>query len=244
MEQLISSLKSLTEYKLLLQDVQNGRPAAVTGISQICRSHMIAGLYAHTDSPVVVVCQDDMSAKKMQEELQAFLGIDCPAMPGRELTLFDSAVVSRAWEQKRLRQLYDLMQGNTRLQILTWEALSQRTIPPQVLKSASFSIETGKEYSIDDLSQRLIASGYSRCSMVEGPGQFAVRGGILDIYLSPTDPYEQNSSVMSLTPWAILIQRPSEEQKMYSPLSFFPLVKRSPVFTPVEWMDFAVTCRK
>ncbi len=187
MEQLISSLKSLTEYKLLLQDVQNGRPAAVTGISQICRSHMIAGLYAHTDAPVVVVCQDDMSAKKMQEELQAFLGIDCPAMPGRELTLFDSAVVSRAWEQKRLRQLYDLMQGNTRLQILTWEALSQRTIPPQVLKKASFTIETGKEYSIDDLSQRLIASGYSRCSMVEGPGQFAVRGGILDIYSPASD---------------------------------------------------------
>ena len=56
-----------------------------------------------------------------------------------------------------------------------------------VLKEAAFSLEVGKEYQLDDLLNRLTASGYSRCGMVEGPGQFSVRGGILDIYSPAAD---------------------------------------------------------
>ena len=66
-----------------------------------------------------------MAARRLQEELKCFLGVTAPILPGRDLTMYDAAVVSRAWEQKRLRQLFDLAQGNTPLQILTWEALSQ-----------------------------------------------------------------------------------------------------------------------
>ena len=44
-----------------------------------------------------------MLDQKLQEELKAFLGESVPVLPGRELTLYDTAVVSRAWEQKRLR---------------------------------------------------------------------------------------------------------------------------------------------
>ena len=73
------------------------------------------------------------------------------------------------------------------LQILTWESLSMRTMPPAVLQEASFSLETGSEYPLEELISRLIHAGYSRTSMVEGPGQFAVRGGILDIYSPAAD---------------------------------------------------------
>ena len=128
-----------------------------------------------------------MAAKRLQSELKAFLGETAPVLPHRELTLYDSAVVSRGWEQKRLRQMYDLLQGNVTLQILSWESLSQRTVPPSVLKGAAFTLEAGNSYQIDTLLNRLTASGYSRCAMVEGPGQFALRGGILDIYSPAAD---------------------------------------------------------
>ena len=187
MEHLLRTLKTIPEYSHLLAALSRGESAAVTGIGQINRSHMIAGLYQETPRPLVVICQDDMAAKRLQEELKAFLGETAPILPNRELTLYDAAVVSRAWEQKRLRQLFDLAQGRTRLQILTWESLSQRTIPRSVLMNAAFRLETGREYPIDALLNRLTASGYSRCGMVEGPGQFAVRGGIVDIFSPAAD---------------------------------------------------------
>ncbi len=187
MEQLIRALKSLTEYTALVDAVQKGQSAAVTGLGQINRSHMIAGLRRDTARPLVVICQDDMAAKRLQGELKSFLGEDAPILPNRELTLYDSAVVSRSWEQKRLRQLHLLSEGKTPLQLLTWEALSQRTMPPEVLKKGAFTLEVGSEYPLDDLLRLLSTAGYSRCAMVEGPGQFAVRGGIVDIFSPAAD---------------------------------------------------------
>ncbi|MBQ3491635.1 MAG: transcription-repair coupling factor, partial [Oscillospiraceae bacterium] len=182
MEKLLDVLKSIPEYTAALEALQQGQNAAITGIGQLNRSHMIAGLYAHTDSPLVVICQDDMAAHRLCEELKAFLGTEFPILPSRELTLYDSSVVSRGWEQKRLRQMYDLLCGKTRLQIMAWDAVSLRTIPPGVLKDATFIIQVGKQYDLDTLITKLSHIGYSRCGMVEGPGQFAVRGGILDLF--------------------------------------------------------------
>ena len=187
MEQLLTALKTIPEYKVLLDAVSRDQSAAVTGIGQINRSHILAGLHRETDRPLVILCQDDMAARRLQEELKAFLGETAPSLPSRELTLYDTAVVSRAWEQKRLRQLYDLSTGVTKLQILTWDALSQRTMPRDTLLSAAFALEVGREYEMDALLEKLTGAGYSRCGMVEGPGQFALRGGILDVFSPAAD---------------------------------------------------------
>ena len=182
MEQLLNLLKTIPEYRTLTDSLAEGKPAAVTGIGQINRSHLIAGLTRDCKTTLVIVCQDDMAARRLQEELKGFLGTAAPILPGRDLTMYDAAVVSRSWEQKRLRQLYDLAAGKTPVQIMSWEAMSQRTMPPATLMQAAFALEVGTEYPVDDLIRRLTAAGYSRCGMVEGPGQFALRGGIIDIY--------------------------------------------------------------
>ena len=187
MEKLLSLLHSIPEFKSLATGIAAGESAAVTGIGQINRSHMIAGLSVTIQRPIVIICQDDIAAKRLQEELKCFLEETAPILPSRELTLYDTAVVSRSWEQKRLRQLYDLAAGTTKLQILTWESLSQRTMPRVVLERAAFRLQAGLEYPLDDLLAKLTAAGYSRCGMVEGPGQFALRGGILDLYSPAAD---------------------------------------------------------
>ena len=187
MEQLLSLLKTIPEYATAVASLKNRESVAITGIGQINRSHMIAGLCRDLQRPIVLLCQDDIAARRLQEELKNFLGDTFPILPGRELTMYDAAVVSRAWEQRRLRQLYDLAMGNTPVQIMTWEAMSQRTMPKDTLLGATFSLEVGAEYPIDTLISRLAAAGYSRCGMVEGSGQFAVRGGIIDIFSPAAD---------------------------------------------------------
>ena len=187
MEKLLDTLKNIPEYATLLEGLQANKAAAVSGIGQINRSHLISGLVQHTDRPIAVVCQDDMAAKRLQEELKAFLGHTFPVLPNRELTLYDSSAVSRGWEQKRLRQLYELACGINRVQIFSWESMSQRTMPPATLLKAAFRLEVGREYRMDLLLAQLTGAGYSRCGMVEGPGQFAVRGGILDVFSPAAD---------------------------------------------------------
>ena len=187
MKEILNILKTLPEYQTLLECVETDSTVALTGIGQINRSHIISALSLHTDRPLVVICQDEMAAKRLQGELSAFTGENFPLLPSRELTLYDSVVVSRGWEQKRLRQLYDLMENRTRLQIMSWESLAIRTMPPDDLKKSVFTLTVGKEYNLESLITRLTEAGYSRCSMVEGPGQFAVRGGILDVFSPALD---------------------------------------------------------
>ena len=87
MEQLLILLKSIPEYAAMVKSLANNETAAITGIGQINRSHMIAGLRRESKRPMVLIVQDEMAARRLQEELKCFLGETAPILPSRELTL-------------------------------------------------------------------------------------------------------------------------------------------------------------
>ena len=182
MNVLLSLLQKSTDYNQLLKAVEAKQAVAVSGLSQAPRSHVLAAVHEQSGRPLVAVCQDDMAAKRLASELGAFLGEEPPVLPSRELTLAGAIGVSRQWEQQRLRLLYALAQGRVPVLVASLDALLLRTIPRQTLFSASVTLRVGAEYSMPDLIERLTRAGYSRASLVEGVGQFALRGGILDVY--------------------------------------------------------------
>lgn len=109
-------------------------------------------------------------------------------LPTRELTLYDASTVSRGWEQKRLRVLYGLGQGKIPVLVTSVEALMLRTVPRQTLvPPATLLLQAGAEYALDELAARLTDAGYARTPMVEGVGQFSLRGGILDVFSPAQD---------------------------------------------------------
>ncbi len=179
---LLTALEKLPEYKTIRDGFRRGTAVGVSGAAQINRSHLIAALCRDSQRPVVVICQDEMQARRVGAELAAFLGVQAPILPGREMVFHQGAAASREWEQRRMRQLYDLAAGKTRLQLVSWESLSLRTMPRKTLLGASLTLRQGESYGLERLTQRLLQLGYSRCTMVEGPGQFALRGGILDVF--------------------------------------------------------------
>ena len=182
MNVLLSLLQKSTDYNQLLKAVEAKQAVAVSGLSQAPRSHVLAAAHEQSGRPLIAVCQDDMAAKRLASELGAFLGEEPPVLPSRELTLAGAIGVSRQWEQQRLRLLYALAQGRVPVLVASLDALLLRTLPRQTLFSASVTLRVGAEYSMPELIERLTRAGYSRASLVEGVGQFALRGGILDVY--------------------------------------------------------------
>ncbi len=182
MNLLFDALYQLTEYRTIRDTLKKGRCAGVSGTAQINRSHLIAGLRHDLEPPMLVICQDELAARRTQEELAAFLGVSYPILPGRELTFYDTAAASRQWEQKRLRLLYRMALGQEPLVIASWDALALRTMPKNTLIGTALSLRPGALFDLEELAKRLLQSGYTRCQMVEGVGQFALRGGILDVY--------------------------------------------------------------
>ena len=79
----------------------------------------------------------------------------------------------------------------------------QRTIPKEQLARASRTIRLGESYDLDELTGMLAAAGYVRSEQVEGVGQFALRGGILDVFFPlGTGRCGWNSSGTRPIPWA------------------------------------------
>ena len=179
---LLQALEKSPEYQQLLDAISRGSVAAVSGLSQITRSHFLAALHAKSSRPSVFLVQDELAASRLQEELESFLGVQIPILPERELTFVEASGVSRQWEQKRLKLLYDLAAGKLPLLIASFGAMALRTMPRAVLFSASILLRVGASFTPEDLIERLTQAGYSRTTLVEGVGQFALRGGILDVY--------------------------------------------------------------
>ena len=175
-------LKALPEYQTLVQRSEQNIPCAITGLSSIHRAHMISALHQDTGRSVLVVCQDDLATARMAEELSGFLGSAPPVLPSRELALLGAASVSRGWEHRRLEMLYQMSQARYPVLLASAEALNLRTIPRSRLLQASISLCVGGSYDLEDLLKKLTALGYRRSTLVEGTGQFALRGGILDVY--------------------------------------------------------------
>ena len=182
MDVLLQLLRAMPEFCQLKESIDARRTAAVSGVSQIVRSHFIAALCAETGRPALVVCQDELAVSRMQDELAAFLGARPPVLPGRELTLLDAAGVSREWEQKRLQLLYELAMGRVPVLIASLDALCLRTMPRDVLCGAAIRLAPGMCCEPEALVTKLDAAGYTRASLVEGVGQYALRGGIVDVF--------------------------------------------------------------
>ena len=184
---LLESLRPLPEYGALQKALEARQAVAVSGVGEMTRSHLVASVRADSGRPALVVCQDETAARRVQQELAAFLGQTPPILPGRELTFYDAAGVSRGWEQQRLRLLYELGQGRVPVLVAGLDALTLRTMPKSALFGAAITLKPGASYDLDELTGKLARAGYTRASLVEGVGQFALRGGILDVYSPACD---------------------------------------------------------
>ncbi|MCD8050438.1 MAG: transcription-repair coupling factor [Clostridiales bacterium] len=182
MKPLTTVLQSLPEFRELTAQLDAGRsPVAVAGLTTVHRSHLAAALREDTGRPIVLLCPDEQEGKRLQSDLEFFTGEPVELLMGREF-VFHNATVSRQWEHQRLRLLRGLQTGRVPLLVATVEGLFQRTMPPAVLEKAALTLRPGEIYETDYLTRRLAAGGYTRCMQVEGPGQFALRGDILDVF--------------------------------------------------------------
>ena len=186
MDVLLHAVRELPEYQTLAVQLAKGGAVGVSGAAQLCATHLAASLLRDVDGAAVLVCRDETAAIRLAGELKSFLGEEYPILPRRELTLYDASAVSRGWEHRRLRLLYALACGELPCLIAPVGALRQRTIPPETLRRAAIRLKAGAFCPPEELLKKLSAAGYRRTDLVEGAGQFALRGGILDIF-SPAD---------------------------------------------------------
>jgi len=155
----------------------------VYGLSSTQISYIAAGLIDDWQNPVLFLAGSSQSAKKRATDLKTLL-------PGREVLLypdldpvpFGAIAQSREVTAQRLMALQSLFYSRAPLVVAPVETLLTRLVPPQVFKEHCLTMETGQTINLQDIAGRLIIQGYERVDMVESPGHFSIRGGILDVF--------------------------------------------------------------
>ena len=157
-------------------------PAAVSGVGGVHCAMIGAALRQETGRPLMVLCADEQEAGRMAADLAALTESAPVTLFAREWQLRDRVAASHSFEQERLNALCRMAFGKAEIVVATIDGLLQRTLAPETLRGAVLTLRVGEEHDLRALANHLTGAGYVRCEQVEGAGQFAVRGGILDVY--------------------------------------------------------------
>jgi len=186
---LLQSIAGLPEVRELAEALGAGRcPAGVTGLSPVHRAMVAAALRHAMQRPLVVLCADEGEARRMAADLRALTGDEPALLFAREWKLRDRVYASHSFEQQRIGALCALAAGEAAVLVATVDGAMQRTLPPAALRDAALTLRVGDRHDLAALARRLGESGYARADQVEGVGQYALRGGILDVWSPLAEP--------------------------------------------------------
>lgn len=170
------------DYRNLIGSIDAGAvPAVCTGLPEIYKAIICACINEDLGLPVTVVASDEAQADSLFSSLKA-LGVNVLNFPVRDYRFAGIIGESREYEHKRIHTLSALADGDFEVLVVSCDAAIQYTVPINALRENSFTISLGDTFELTKLCERLVSAGYVRCETVEGAGQFALRGGILDIY--------------------------------------------------------------
>ncbi|MDO5302183.1 MAG: transcription-repair coupling factor [Tissierellia bacterium] len=177
-------------FENLLGALREGRePVGLYGLTPQGISLYAAQLVEELKRPIFLLTYDPVRAKSLYEDLSYFCPQGVHYLPPRELFFFNRDAGSKELLKTRLEALQAAITGDARVIISTYEALSGIYMAPGKVEDYSIHLALGQEVDLEDLKAKLLSLGYEGVSTVEGMGQFALRGGILDIFSPQEEPY-------------------------------------------------------
>lgn len=179
-------LKDYPKY-LDLKAALDTPPISVSGVEESARAQLIYSLFNEQDSHALVICYSDMEAKSLASDI-GFYTDEPLVFPSKEYIFYNIETSGHGNENSRLSVISELLKPEKKITVTSLDALLQYTIPKDEFKTHSIHFEIGEVFNLQKLCEKLVVMGYSREDIVEGEGQFALRGGILDVF-SPN--YEQ-----------------------------------------------------
>ncbi|MDE6063979.1 MAG: transcription-repair coupling factor, partial [Lachnospiraceae bacterium] len=239
MQALLAPLRELAEYEEIRKLVYGkgalgagkeaaqgfkGQSVALTGCVESQKLHMVYGLsegFRHK----VIVTYSDLRAKEIYEEYK-FYDRNVMLYPAKDLIFFQADIHGNRLTSERIKVLRRITEGRPFTLVTTFAAL----MTPQ----AAWNVETdtvfiNKRTAMEEsaLSKKLVAMGYEKSYQVENPGQFSVRGGIVDIFdVTEENPYRVElwgDEVESIRSFDVLSQRSIEQLssvRIYPALEF------------------------
>ena len=216
--QLIDALRRQPAYRSLVASLPRaGQTTAVSNLPGSSSALLIATLARDLERRIwVVVAADPPDAEAVESDLAALLEEGAAALyPQREALPFEAEEHHVEVSGQRVEALEALLAGRVRVLVTTARALQERERIPDELTDLQLGLAVGQEVRPVELAERLEAMGFERTGLVEQVGEFAARGGIIDLYsFGAADPVRiefWGDEISSIRRFDVLDQRSTGE---------------------------------
>ena len=234
-------LKEMNEFGRILEDIQKDHlPVHIDGCIDSQKSHLASAL-AQGYKNKIIVTYSEIKAKEIYEDCRYF-DRNTYMYPAKDVIFYNADIHGSLIVSERLKVIRRLLDDAPVTIITTLDALMDRVLPLEYIAEFLIKVEEGAVVELEALKKLLINMGFERVGQVESPGQFAIRGGIIDIYnMSDDCPYRielWDNEVDSIRSFDVESQRSIErcEALTLYPASEF-VFKRSVINEGIEKIE-------
>ena len=180
MQALLTPLHELAEFSEMQEMLKKKKCISVSGCVDSQKLHMIYGL-SDGFKYKIIVTYSDLRAREIWEDYKLY-DRNVMLYPAKDLIFYQADIHGNQLMKERIRCLRRILEGKPVTLITTFSGLMAPQSPLRVLEESVISIS--KRGTVDEakLAAQLVAMGYEKTYQVESPGQFSIRGGIVDIF--------------------------------------------------------------
>jgi transcription-repair coupling factor (superfamily II helicase) len=178
-------LKELKEFNEIKENLKlKNTPVLVTGCIDSQKCHLISGL-SEGYLWKLIVTYNDVKAKEILEDYKLY-DKNVYLYPAKDIIFYSADIHGNAIVRERLKIIKRMIENKPITVVTTLDGGMDKILPLDYIRQRVITIKEGGELDLTWLEKELVHLGYERQGQVEGPGEFAVRGGIIDVF-PPTE---------------------------------------------------------
>lgn len=184
MNTIIGELGKSKKFIDLSNEIEKSKsPISISGLTGVGMAEIITAINGYNKKPILVVTYNEIQAKKILENLKSFEKEKAVLFPKKEIVTYDYVAESKDLPYERIEALTKIKEKKNAIIVTTIESLMQKLPSKEVLFKNILEFKVGSICDLEDIKKKLVNLGYSRYDLIEGRGQFSIRGGIIDISL-------------------------------------------------------------
>jgi transcription-repair coupling factor (superfamily II helicase) len=182
---LVQPLRDLEAFNNALEKVNKKvSPIYLTGAIDSEKCHLIHALGENRNK--LIITYNELRAREIYEDMKFFSNDNVFLYPAKDIIFYSADVHSNDIIEQRINIIKKLYDSRGYTVILSIEALMDKLISKSIFESSIIKSKVGDVWNLTKISEKFMFMGYERVSQVESKGQFAIRGGIIDIF-PPTE---------------------------------------------------------
>ena len=217
MQALLKPISELADYSAMKDALKKNKTIFLNGPVDSEKLHIIYGL-ADGFKIKLIITYSEIRVREIVEDAKLY-DRNLYVYPARDLIFYQADIHGNQLTKERIRACKRIMEGKPVTLVTTFDALMTPQPPLSVLKDSMISVKRDEDINLAGFAEKLVTLGYEKVYQVDSPGQFSVRGGIVDIYdLTEDNPVRMElwgDTVDSIRSFDVLSQRSIEELQSF-----------------------------